>query len=157
MRVRSGFTLIELLVVVGIIGVLAAAGFAAYSVVLKNARDGKRQGDLKLIQSGLENYFADWKKYPLVNVTGVCGNGTLKENCPLKDSEGFKTYLNQVPKDPASGNPYLYKPLKSDGNDCTLVFECMNYCIYAKGENVSEKIETSCANDDSYNIEVTTP
>lgn len=52
------FTLLEMLVVIGIIAILVTLGFASYSTAQKKARDAKRQGDLKAIQSAYEQYYS---------------------------------------------------------------------------------------------------
>lgn len=91
-----GFTLVELLVVISIIAVLSAIGLVIYSNVIKQGRDSKRQSDLRVIQSALEQYYADQFSYP-DNITA----GT-----PL--SAGGKTYLNQIPGDSNPSKNYYY-------------------------------------------------
>lgn len=160
---RSGFTLIELLVVLTIIAILSAIGLASYVTFLSESRDAKRQSDLKLIQSALEQYHADQKYYPysgsvspdgqLTNVTGAPSGTTLS-----------KTYLNSVPKEPKwQTSPYLYKAYKASGAECvsTDATSCTKYCLYARLENSTQKISTcSDLNDVSgnpYTLEVTSP
>lgn len=58
-RKQAGFSLLELLVVVSIIGILIAVAAAAYSTAQKRGRDAKRRGDVKAMQSALEQYYAD--------------------------------------------------------------------------------------------------
>ena len=64
---QRGFTLVELMVVITIVAVLATIGIVSYQVVLKNSRDARRQTDLRTIQTGLEQYFADQLFYPKDN------------------------------------------------------------------------------------------
>jgi len=56
---KKGFTLIELLVVVAIIGLLATMSIVALNTARAKARDAKRVGDIKQIQTALELYYND--------------------------------------------------------------------------------------------------
>lgn len=60
---RSGFTLLELLVVISILGILMAMGAVAFSTAQRKSRDSKRQSDIKVIQNGFEQYYADNGSY----------------------------------------------------------------------------------------------
>lgn len=155
---KTGFTLIELLIVVSIIAVLAAVGLTTYITFIKNARDAKRQSDLKFVQSALEQYHADQKYYPgsldfsvgfaLTNATGVSPMPTVT-----------KTYLNNVPIGPIGISEYLYKSFKTDGSACsdTQAILCVKYCLYAKGENLQQMTDL-CPNQAAvFTIEVTSP
>ena len=51
-----GFTLIELLVVIAIIGVLSTLAIVSLNTARQKARDTKRTGDIRLMQSGIELY-----------------------------------------------------------------------------------------------------
>lgn len=138
--VKRGFTLIELLVTISIIAILAVIGLSAYGVFRKSARDGRRESDLKFIQSALEQYHGDQKYYP------------SQLNSPLKF--GNKTYLNQVPVDPIpdTAKPYIYQPSGCSGTSCS------GYCIYAKLETALEdKTEVNCTLHEGYNLGVTKP
>lgn len=118
MSKTRGFTLIELLVTISIIAILSAIGLVAYSAVMRQGRDSKRQSDLRSIQSALEQYYADQLNYPVAVTAGS----------PL--SASGKTYMNTVP----TGTPaYVYRatPMtptqcdNSEGNKCT------SYCLIA--------------------------
>jgi prepilin-type N-terminal cleavage/methylation domain-containing protein len=56
---RAAFTLLELLVVIAIIGILISLGVASFSNAQRKARDSRRREDLKAVQNGLEQYYAD--------------------------------------------------------------------------------------------------
>lgn len=99
-RHSSGFTLIELLIVVAIISVLAVTALVAYTTFNQMARDAKRQSDLKLIQSALEDCRADTLAYPAI---GPAISGSVL-TC------NGRTYLNQVPADPKN-NSYIYNQI----------------------------------------------
>jgi prepilin-type N-terminal cleavage/methylation domain-containing protein len=55
---QKGFTLLELLVVISIIGILIAIGSAAFSTAQKKGRDARRRADIKALQDGFEQYYA---------------------------------------------------------------------------------------------------
>ena len=55
---KQGFTLIELMVVIAIMGLLMAAGLAAYVNAQKTARDARRVQDVKSIQDAAEQFKA---------------------------------------------------------------------------------------------------
>ncbi|OGE64585.1 hypothetical protein A3J13_01485 [Candidatus Daviesbacteria bacterium RIFCSPLOWO2_02_FULL_36_8] len=174
---KKGFTLIELLVVISIIAVLASIGFVSYQVVLKNSRDAKRQSDLRTIQTGLEQYFADQLFYPYSDSTLNAPRLTLSSTVSLTSSIGtpsapssVKTYIQEIPKDPTSGTatPYLYvalpvTPCDNSGTKCT------SYCIYAKmesfkanGVDIGNTAPSNCPaystlSPNTYNFAVTLP
>lgn len=158
---RNGFTLIELLIVISIIAVLSTIGMVAYGNFLKSSRDGRRQSDLKFIQSALEEYYADQIYYPMLGST--CSNGALKVDCPLKNPAGTKTYLNKVPTDPLlSNSQYNYQSLPASPTACdnATATKCTSYCLYANLENLSSpKNEDSvnCPFSGNYNLAVTRP
>jgi general secretion pathway protein G len=68
---KKGFTLIELLVVITIIGILATGGVAIYTSQIQKARDTTRIGDIKVIQSGVEQNYQDAGEYPLDAATAT--------------------------------------------------------------------------------------
>lgn len=151
----SGYTLIELLVVLTIIATLSTIGFVTYTAFLKNARDSRRQADLKFIQSALEQYHGDQKHYPagldfgdrLTNATGVTPAPVVS-----------KIYLNSVPIGPLGVAEYLYKAFKADNSQCIAseAISCSKYCLYAKAENISQ-VESLCPDQVGFNMEVTSP
>jgi type IV pilus assembly protein PilE len=116
-REQIGFTLIELLIVVAIISILIAIGLASYSRVQKSARDSQRKSDLRNVAGALENFYADYNKYPeassgkiVVYATDCTTNGT---SSTLDWGTGnfscaSKTYMKQLPADPLSSNTYTY-------------------------------------------------
>ena len=140
---QKGFTLIELLVVISIIAILSVIGLVAYNTFLKNARDSKRQSDLKFIQSSLEEYHADQHYYlPGTTLGSSITNST-------------KTYLTTVPKDPKDGSAYSYA---AQPGGCATV-TCTSYCLSASLENPgsTKPPEGTCVNPLNYNFTVTRP
>ena len=161
----NGFTLIELLVVIAIIAILSAIGFVSYSSFLKNARDVKRQSDLKFIQSALEEYFADQKYYPVFGENSCDKNnpqkdGNFRLGCPLTNPTGSKTYLNQIPNE-----NYNYQPITYNNYNCNNVADlCANYCLYTKMEKIQgstgkseDEVLCNVKDDPNYNYAVTKP
>lgn len=87
---QAGFTLLEILVVVAIIGILISIGASAYTSAQKKSRDARRQGDLKSIQNGFEQYYANNNGYP------------TSSSCTVN-----ATYLPAgIPTDPKTGVSY---------------------------------------------------
>lgn len=145
----KGFTLIELLVVISIIAILSMIGLISYSNFMKNSRDSKRQSDLKMIQSALEDYHADQLYYP----------PTVTPGSPLTFSgtSNTKSYMTTVPKDPLQSPAREYSYVPSGCADS----KCRNYCLFANLENLPPPPKTedpvNCPNSDGYNYAVTRP
>ena len=108
-----GFTLIELLVSISIIAILTALLTANFIGARQRGRDGQRKSNMYQIQSALELYRADNGNYPLTAAMATCGNGI---------SVGGTIYMQKVPCDPVTGNPYQYTLV--DGSTYTL-FGCL--------------------------------
>lgn len=167
---RAGFTLVELLVVISIIATLSVVGLVSYTNFMKSSRDAKRQSDLRLIQSALEEYYADQLFYPgsinlfgsaLTNATGNPANPPVT-----------KTYLNKVPAGATGAtDEYLYIAYKRDlavsgynitalcaasDNASSSTNKCIKYCLYAKTENFTQD-SNLCPNQSGYALEVTSP
>lgn len=147
--IQSGFTMVELLVVITIIAIMAAIGTFGYTMVVRVTRDAKRQADLKIIQSALEQYHNDAHNYPPNQITFIAGS-------QFSDPTGTKIYLNNVPTDPLSTNPnYLYIPLTRSGGFCSATpSSCQSYCLYADLET-SSTMSNFCNNTSTYDLEVT--
>ena len=154
---QKGFTLIELLVVISIIGILSIIGLVAYTTFLKNARDAKRQSDLKFIQSALEEYHSDQHYYP---------SGTTLDS-PFTNASGApsgttvtKTYLTTVPKDPdQSTYSYVARPAVSPPYVCdnAATKPCTSYCLYAKIEGNAPTSDSGCTPTTPYTYGITRP
>ncbi len=129
---NKGFTLVELMVVISIIAVLSTIGLVYYGDFTKNSRDAKRQSDLKLIQSALEDYRADSLNYPYALAD------------PFVSADGSKTYLNKLPTDPLSSNPnYQYVPSGTGCASSTPV-NCTSYCLWAQMEKAALTSDSAC-------------
>lgn len=167
---RKGFTLIELLVVITIIAILSAIGMVSYQKVSQNGRDGKRQADLKQIQSALEQYFADQFFYPSYLIYDSALTNLMGRSLPTFPPEP-KSYLNKVSCDPSTGCTldtgvqYCYVALPVNcTNGTTANSKCTNYKLYARLENPSGNVtyyndyNSNCGvPNNTYNLEVTRP
>ncbi|MBU1000527.1 type II secretion system GspH family protein [Patescibacteria group bacterium] len=113
MNRKHGFTLVELLITVSIIAILASIGISVYSSLQKNARDGKRQADLRSIQSALEQYYSDQGFYPAETPNPFIPGNPLDGctgNSDTVSCSSEKVYLNTIPDDPDSSKNYYYAP-----------------------------------------------
>ncbi|TSC66686.1 MAG: hypothetical protein CEO21_125 [Microgenomates group bacterium Gr01-1014_80] len=143
MPASKGFTLIELMVVIAILGILSAIGMVTYQAVNRNSRDAKRQADLKIIQSALEQYHADQFFYPLSISFGSSNSITNCTGNPVSPCAVSKTYLNQVPSE-SSGTPqYNYVSSPSGCTNAAAGPKCTGYCMYSNFEGPNPP-GTSC-------------
>ncbi len=93
----AGLTLVELVIVMTIVVVLATTFLMNYLAQIRKANDGRRRRDLYELQRAMEDYYNDNGCYPQ-------GEDLLKlQHC---DSHDFRPWLNSVPCDPRSHQPY---------------------------------------------------
>ena len=134
---RRGFTLIELIVVIGIIAILATLGLTTFGGIQKKARDAKRKGDLKDMQTALAQYYADNGSYPPTAGTwrGSCPSCSYGSGYTDTGSTGYipdlaPQYMQKLPHDPREGQAincgvgttsYLYM---SNGTDYKILAWC---------------------------------
>lgn len=168
-RRQGGFTLVEVLIAISIIAVVFGVVASSMSAIQKKTRDVQRESDLRTIQSGLAQYYADRNYYPdsltlstLTRLTECDGDDT---SC----STGSKTYLSEIPSDPNAGTttPYCYisktsansNPVSGtsdctyDDNAATTEPRCHFYRMYAKLEGSSGSL--ICGGQNTYSLEVT--
>ena len=133
---KKGFTLIELLVVVAIIGMLSSIVLASLNTARGNARDARRQQDLKQIQTALELYYNDFNEYP-GEVACDTSKGSGSGNCSGYTGTGWSAtsyiyvglvgrgYISSLPVDPINSGNYYYNYEPAGGNTKN------NYCLGA--------------------------
>lgn len=148
--------MVEILVVIAIIGIVSGLALSFTGALQKNTRDTQRESDLRVLQSALQQYYADHNKYPddlsseldnslaLNDCSGVAGSCTPQ-----------RIYLSKTPKDPG-GSAYFYRSALninsptdcSDGNN-----KCHFYYLCAKMENPPSG--SSCSSNANFNFQVT--
>lgn len=161
MSKKSGFTLIELLITISIIAILSIIGLVAYSSFMQTARNNKRQSDLKLIQSALEDYHSDLLFYPTDINSALSSGGLFDSSTGLGSGTAptvSKTYLNNMPKDPTANTMTSYCYVSSPAG-CTnsASNRCLSYNLYAKLENPPSGASSYSCSSQTYNFQVTPP
>jgi type II secretory pathway pseudopilin PulG len=92
---KNGLTLIEVMIIMVIAVSFFILGFVVLYSQIGKSRDAKRKDDLQRIRIAFEDYFNDNGCYPRSEVLEDCGGDT------------FKPYLEKIPCDPESKEPYL--------------------------------------------------
>lgn len=108
---NRGFTILELIVSLAIIGLLLAVAINGLATSKQKSRDAKRVDEIKQIQNALQLYHNDNQSYP----------ATLSGDLLVP------VYIKVIPKDPGTGNDYLYAAL-------LLGSSCNNYHLGARLE-----------------------
>lgn len=100
MRFQVGFTLIELLVVMAIIATLLSMVAPRYFNSIEKAKEAVLRQDLKIMRDSIDQFYADFGKYPL----------DLEE---LVDSR----YLRSIPIDPMTESNTTWVEVPSPNED----------------------------------------
>ncbi len=123
MKKNSGFTLLEMLIVLGIIAVILSVLSVSFATTQKKSRDAKRKGDLKSLQSGLEQYYSTCNySYPASLGTSVACGST-------------PAVISSIPADPRTGATPVYTPTGTEGFSICTTLESetpASYCLYSQ-------------------------
>ncbi|MGE5172624.1 MAG: type IV pilin protein [Betaproteobacteria bacterium] len=87
----KGFTLIELMIVLSILGILITIAQPSLKQSIIRAREAVLKEDLFQMRDAIDQYYADYGKYP----------SALKDL--INEQEKTKSYLRDIPKDPFTG------------------------------------------------------
>lgn len=100
-RSQMGFTLIELLTVIAVIGLLSSIIFAAANNSRLRARDSRRLGDMRQLQSALELYLTQNSAYPPPEPGQPCGGWDGTQNGVFIPQLGTSGIVIGAIKDPS--------------------------------------------------------
>ena len=111
---RKGFTIVELLMVVGILAVLMTIVTTAATGAIKQARSHKADTIVKMVESGIATYYAQYDQWPSFDPDGKTGNYRVSSGSVdadrylLTDSEADDLMRELIRKSVgASANPLL--------------------------------------------------
>lgn len=129
---QQGFTIVELLIVIVVIGILAALVITTFTGIQKKARDTERTGDIKVLHSQVEAYYAQNGKYPtLANLNdGTWRSSNMKglDAEALKDPKGSAQTLGAT----SSSSQYGYAVTAAGGGTCdNITTDCAEYTLTA--------------------------
>jgi len=124
-KISAGLSFIEVLIVVTIISLLIIVSIGMYLRQISKGYDAKRKSDLIKIKRAFIDYYNDNECYPPA--------ATLVQYCNGDDIHILDDYIKQVPCDPKTHQPYLYRPYPDNTNTCG------GFRVYATLENKNDK------------------
>src|SRR3989344_6516788 len=97
-RTLKGFTLTELMIVLMIIAFLVLMVLFMTRFQLFKGNDARRKGDLRKLQTAVEEYQSDNNCYPIPTLVDMT----------CEEGNGLEPYIDKIPCDPISQASYLY-------------------------------------------------
>ena len=95
---QKGFTLTELVIVLVIIAFLVLMVLFMTRFQLFKGNDARRKGDLRKLQTAVEEYQSDNNCYPIPTLVDMT----------CEEGNGLEPYIDKIPCDPISQASYLY-------------------------------------------------
>lgn len=114
-------SLIEVVLVMAILLLLLAGVYFAVRTQVGKGQDAKRKDDLERIKVAFEDYYNDNGCYPTPDMIDDC------------DSNELSPYLNRIPCDPVSGDPYKMITDQYGSDACPTWYK-----VYTKMENTDD-------------------
>jgi prepilin-type N-terminal cleavage/methylation domain-containing protein len=135
----KGFSLIELLVSMTVVSILMSAAFAILRPqdYFAKTRDSRRIADLKVVQTALEQYYANNNGYP--------ASGAIPFGSAWSIGSPAVTYLRMAPSDPSGSPQYCYS------------YTSPNYEVCARMEKSSGTAPVYGCSAATYNYCLTNP
>jgi len=122
-----GFSLIELLIVIAIVGILAGIVYANFGSAGGKGRDAKRQADLRVLQTAIEQYKSKYGQYPAQGCGTPASSFATERDCPGVYVEGLvPEFLPQLPTDPKRGTSQGFAYITNNSsNNIGTVYKAM--------------------------------
>lgn len=93
---KKGFTLVELMIVVTVLSILAVIAFPKFANMVQKAQEGRTKGNLGVLRSALNIYYADNDVWPYTYILETVADGA-GQTYPSDWSFFTPSYLAEIP------------------------------------------------------------